>query len=269
MIPMSENFFTGRDDVWFCPHMKESLGSAASLMAHVEKDELIQEGFKGTRGLNEEFGIPKAVEVRKQPYQPEPPGSMTYQQFKQRAKAWIDAMGGKFREPKECGCVPQKYKAKIGQRWDVKSNMGVIQSQLESEANFLMDVTFDTEGSFTGHMTVPREFAVHQTGLGTSCEGKGSWYQTWSISGIVNDNSGDMLIKLRFASSPQQGQMTCYTPAGPVTKPFSRPGFSSDSVSTPLAGFVMPAKVGAKQHFEWSLLGGRNTVDIELTKVTS
>jgi hypothetical protein len=79
-----------------------------------------------------------------------------------------------------------------------------------------------------------------------------------------------MTVKVRFESSPRQKQVTCYSPNGPITKSASSPGFSSDSVSTPLsAGFRLPARVGAKRHFEWSLPPGRNTVDIEFIKAKS
>jgi hypothetical protein len=265
ILPLSENFFTGRSDEWFCPHMKESLGSAKAFLAHAEKDELIQEGFKGTRGLNEDFGIPKYIEVRKQPYKPEQPTSMRYATFKQRAKDWIDAMGGKFREPKECGCDPMKYTAKIRQRWEVQADIGIVRSQLESEANFSVDLTFESEGSFFGFTTVPRQYVQHQVAMGYVCNGKGAWFETWAVAGIVNDDTHEMMVKVRFDSSPRQGQITC----GPVTKSLSHPGFSSDSVSTPLSGFSLPAKVGAKRHFEWSLPPGRNTVDIEFIKARS
>jgi len=265
--------FTNKSEQQLCLQMKFESGSPEDFMDHIAHDRggtpFIAEAFKGTRALDEN-GQATYVNATGKDYELEPP-RITHATLIAQAQAWANAVGKKYwKQPEDCGCAPHKYKAKINQRWEVKSDVGIHQSQLESHADFLVDLTFKSEGSFFGIKTVPREFVEHAVTMGVVCDGKGTWVETWAVAGMVNAETHEMTVKVRFESSPRQKQVTCYSPNGPITKSASSPGFSSDSVSTPLsAGFRLPARVGAKRHFEWSLPPGRNTVDIEFIKAKS
>lgn len=264
--------FTNKSEEQLCLQMKDQSGSPEDFMYHIARDrdstQFIAEAFKGTRALNEN-GQAAYENATGKDYKPEAP-HITHATLIAQAQAWVNAVGKKYwKDPEDCGCAPHKYKAKINQRWEVKSDMGIHQSQLESKADFLVDLTFKSEGSFFGLKTVPREFLEHAVTMGVVCDGKGTWVETWAVAGVVNPDTHEMMVKVRFDSSPRQKQVTCYSPNGPITKSGSSPGFSSDSVATPLSGFSLPAKVGAKRHFGWSFLSGRNTLDIEFIKARS
>ncbi len=93
IIPMRHNYFVGRSAKDMCLHIKTSslTNTPAAFLRHMQNDELILEGFKGRRGLLE-------------PVTPEPP-RMSFDAVKRFANDWIEAMGGKFHKPPDCGCV--------------------------------------------------------------------------------------------------------------------------------------------------------------------
>ncbi len=258
-----------------CSHMKEVFPEAEGFLAHMQNDPLIKEGFKGTRALND-TGIdfykqrnPDKTYMREPPGTPPPPG-ITQAAVIEQAKAWVKAMGGKFHKPDDCGCTPKKYKMSVKQHWTVNANMGIVTSRLESEAAFLMDLLFEAEGQFSGHATVTRTFDEHQTGLGSACDGKAMWFETWKTTGIVNQESGEMQVKARFDASPKEGVGTCQTKIGTFKKPIRTPAINSDSVATPMRnGFTMPARVGEKRHFEWEFPPAKNTVDFSIVEEQS
>ncbi len=93
IIPMRHNYFVGRSAKDMCIHIKSSslTNTPASFLRHMQDDELVLEGFKGRRGLLE-------------PVSAEPP-TMSFATLEKYANEWIDAMGGKFHQPVDCGCV--------------------------------------------------------------------------------------------------------------------------------------------------------------------
>ena len=93
IIPMSHNHFVGRSAKDMCVHIKtSSLTNRPDLfLRHMQDDELVQEGFKGRRGLLEAVGA-------------DPP-AMSFATLQKYATEWIEAMGGKFHQPEDCGCV--------------------------------------------------------------------------------------------------------------------------------------------------------------------
>ena len=216
-----------------------------------------------------------------------------------QAKAWVQAMGGRFPKPVECGCIarttlkpgspgspglppgpgqgpggpgsPQKpsisgvtpnFKLTVHQRWEVNYGYG----QLLSDVTFPIDLVFNAQGTFMGQTAVPREYRSTQRMGPTTCEGSGKWSEVWQVNGSLNEHTGDMTMKLRFDATPKQDIATCYTPVGPITRQSTQPPIRSDSVRTPLDGFTMPAKAGAQQHFEFVFGPGKNTVDVTLVE---
>ncbi|MDI3465386.1 MAG: hypothetical protein OJF50_004207 [Nitrospira sp.] len=76
-----------------CVHIKtSSLTNRPDLfLRHMQDDELVLEGFKGRRGLLEPVGA-------------EPP-TLPFATLEKYANEWIEAMGSKFHQPSDCGCV--------------------------------------------------------------------------------------------------------------------------------------------------------------------
>lgn len=95
VIPMRHNHFLGRSAKQMCVHMKtSSLTNQPDLfLRHMQDDELVLEGFKGRKGLLEAGSV-------------EPPG-MSFATLVKYANDWIDAMGGKFHDPPDCGCTAE------------------------------------------------------------------------------------------------------------------------------------------------------------------
>jgi hypothetical protein len=257
--------FTNKSEEQLCLQMKNRLGDPGIFVRHMTRDstDLIPEAFKGTRALDDN-GIATYDNATGKDYKLEPP-KISHATLIEQAQAWADAVGEKnWLHPPDCGCVPHKNKAKITQRWTVTSDLPGSTVRLESQAEFLVDLTFKPDGTFSGTKRVPRNYAEHVTAPGGTCEGKGNWVENWSVAGNVDAETHELTMKVRFDSLPGQVQAVC----GPLGASRATRGFSSDSVSTPLsAGFKLPAKTGAKQHFEWSFGPGKNTVDVEYVKV--
>jgi hypothetical protein len=95
IIPMRHNHFVGRSTKQMCVHIKtSSLTNQPDLfLRHMQDDELVLEGFKGRKGLLETGGA-------------EPP-QMSFATLVKYANDWIDAMGGKYHDPPDCGCTAE------------------------------------------------------------------------------------------------------------------------------------------------------------------
>ncbi len=93
IIPMRHNYFVNRSAKDMCLHVKTSsmTNTPVSFLRHIQDDELVLEEFKGRRGLLE------AVT-------PAPP-TMSFATVEKYANDWIEAMGGQFHQPSDCGCV--------------------------------------------------------------------------------------------------------------------------------------------------------------------
>jgi len=85
----------------------------------MQDDELVLEGFKGRRGLLESVA-PAA-------------SKMSFATLGKFANDWIEAMGGKFHQPPDCGCVGhgdyilEFQSVRIGTQW-------VAPAQLQAHA---------------------------------------------------------------------------------------------------------------------------------------
>ncbi len=93
IIPMRHNHFVGRSTKQLCEHIKtSSLTNQPDLfLRHMQDDELVLEGFKGRKGLLEAGTA-------------EPP-RISFATVEKYANEWVEAMGGKFHQPPDCGCV--------------------------------------------------------------------------------------------------------------------------------------------------------------------
>ena len=90
---MKHNYFVRRSAKDMCIHIKTSslTDTPVSFLRHMQDDELVLEGFKGRRGLLE-------------PVTPELP-KISFAMMEKFANDWIEAMGGKFHQPPDCGCM--------------------------------------------------------------------------------------------------------------------------------------------------------------------
>ena len=255
--------FTNKSEEQLCLQMKDRFGDPGGFVNHMTRDadDFIPEAFKGTRALNEN-GQAEYLNNTGKDYVLEPP-SITHETLIEHARAWANPIGNQnWSHPLDCGCVAHKYKAKITQRWEVKTDFGGLKTQLTSQADFLVDLNFKPDSTFSGSQKVPREYAEHLTGLGQTCEGKGTWAETWEVTGKIDPETHEMTMKVRFDSSPRKAEAVC----GPLGGSRTSRGFSSDSVATPLSEFKILAKAGEKRHFEWGSSPAQNTVDLELVK---
>jgi hypothetical protein len=191
-----------------------------------------------------------------------------------KARAWIQAMGGTFPPPAQCGCkiavnVPPvrgtpgqpgsppgpgsagtrtpsttpNFKLSIHHKWEVNGPGG----HLLSEATFPIDLMPNQRGDLFGQSSVARTYQTVGS-LPIPCIDKGQWAERWQAYGIF-DEKGENLT---------------------ITKPHTIPGFSSDSVRTPLDQFKLPVQDGAKQQFVFDFGGfAKNVVDVKLEEVGS
>lgn len=150
IIPMRHNYFVSRSAKEMCMHIKtSSLTNRPDLfLRHMQDDELVLEGFKGRRGLLESVGA-------------EPP-TMSFATLEKYANEWIEAMGGKFHQPEDCGCVVHgDYVLEFSSRIVSTNKVDPAQSQASAiirlEANG--EETPNSETKYTGQGMV-----AYQTG---------------------------------------------------------------------------------------------------------
>lgn len=279
VLPIERNFFTNKDEKGLCMNMQKFFQETASgeeaaqaFVAHLRigVDGFQNESFKGTRGLNprgevfyDDFvggknGRPKTFQL-----EPPPPGTdIGLQIF---AQDWVEALGGKFRKkPPDCGCVPHRYQLKIRQRWTVN----LIGRNLESEVEVPVDLKFHKDGSITGEASVRRELQEHLSTLGTTCEASANGFETWKLVAKLDEESGQMRMKLAFNRSAMLGGGICRSRVGAEGHELKTAPIKSDDVRTPLDNLEMPARVGEKRSLEFRLGPGRNTLDLSLIEVS-
>jgi hypothetical protein len=143
-----------------------------------------------------------------------------------------------------------------------------------SEVTFPMDLTVNERRQVLGQALVQRE-GRSQVMMGM-CAGVEHWIEQWHASGILDEKTDTLTLKLWFQASPRQGTNTCKgpgtgsdqgpvgPPGSPMTTPYTNPGFRSDAYRSPLDQFTLPDKEGATQHFVIPLGPVKRSIDVTL-----
>lgn len=250
VIPMRHNHFVGRSAKQMCVHMKtSSLTNQPDLfLRHMQDDELVLEGFKGRKGLLESGTA-------------EPP-QMSFATLTKYANDWVDAMGGKFHQPPDCGCTAEGIVLEVHHliKADPPPRSNIGQALFDGSVQFeiLLQPHPHAEGLFLGEVDVVRPMIVrHVRPAANSCSGSGSQTEHWLVTAHVDPKSESMTVEFGYVTSKEQASWTCTGPAGT----------STDKLYVDLPGNLeslqMSLKTGSKKH-----IGGRYNDFLESLSMT-
>jgi hypothetical protein len=252
IIPMRHNHFVGRSTKEMCLHMKtSSLTNRPDLfLRHMQDDELVLEGFKGRKGLLEGGGA-------------EPP-AISFATVEKYANDWVDAMGGKFHRPPDCGCTTEGIVLEIYNRIQADPQSAISKigyAQFDGAVQFEILLGPIAEGWFRGELDVVRPLVVrHVRPAAHACAGSGSRTEHWQVSAQADPKTESMVLHWGFTSSDEQASWTCKGPAGTWTDELLHISlFSNDA----LHKVQMPAKSGTKKD-----LNGRDKKFLESLNIT-
>jgi hypothetical protein len=246
-IPLRHNHFVGRSAKEMCGHIKtSSLTNRPDLfLRHMQDDELVLEGFKGRRGLLE-------------PVSPEPP-TISFATVEKYANDWVEAMGGKFHQPPDCGCTAEGIVLEVHHRIKAdpppQSNIG--QALFDGAVRFEVLLEPYAEGWFRGEIDMVRPMVVgHVRPAAHQCSGSGSQLEHWLVTAQVDPKSESMTVQFGYITSNEQASWTCSGPAGTFTDDLMVELFGS------LESVQMSAKSGTKKD-----INGRNINFLEWLSV--
>lgn len=155
-------------------------------------------------------------------------------------------------------------KLSIHHKWEVNGPGG----HLLSEITFPIDLMMNERGDLFGQAAFQRTYDTVGGFAGVTCIDKGQWPERWQAYGMFDEKGENLTLKLRFDAGPKQAVGVCRTPNGPVTKQHTIPGFSSDSVRTPLDQFTVPAEDKATKQFVFDFGGfAKNVVEVKLEEL--
>jgi len=187
IIPMRHNHFVGRSTKEMCVHIKtSSLTNRPDLfLRHMQDDELVLEGFKGRRGLLEHVS-------------PEPP-TISFTTVEKYANDWVEAMGGKFHQPPDCGCTAEGIVLEVHHRIKAdpppRSNIG--QALFDGAVRFEVLLEPYAEGWFRGEIDMVRPIVVgHVRPAAHQCSGSGSQLEHWLVTAHVDPKSESMTVQI-------------------------------------------------------------------------
>jgi len=208
----------------FIGHMKDDNGDRESPFLNV--------AFAGTLGWDpSDPDNSSNIDLAKNAFgsYPAPRPPMTQEQALQQAKDWVAAMGGKFRQPEECGCAEKKYALLIHAH-------GTASFQGLREDFRLVDVgrnlpkiplTFKDDGSFSGQVNVGAESTSATSVPVIGCNGQtadqvqivanGSWADITSAASAPTSDPpiaprNPIKVKLKFSQIATQATETCIFP---------------------------------------------------------
>lgn len=248
IIPMRHNHFVGRSAKDLCAHMKTSIltNEPGLFLRHMQDDELVLEGFKGRKGLLEAGGS-------------DPP-AMSFATVEKHANEWVEAMGGKFHQPPDCGCTAEGIVLEVRHRITAdphaKSNIG--QAIFDGAVQFETLLEPYAEGWFRGEIDVVRPLVVrHVRPAAHPCSGSGSQVEHWLMTAHVDPKSESMDVRFGYTTSNEQASWQCTGPAGTFT----------DELYVDLPGNLeslqMPVKTGTKKN-----VNGRYNEFVESFSIT-
>lgn len=201
-IPHRVNHFVGRSWKQICMHLKTSslTNSPVAFLRHMQSDGQVMLGFQGRRGLLN-------------PATTEPP-AMPFDTMAKHANDWIEAMGGRFHQPAECGCEVEGLALEIRHRIYTNPDSG------SSKAGFAQ---FDGTVAFTvlleevapgwyrkDDLVIRREVEVKHTKPSFwQCAGTGWRDERWQLSVQVDEQMQTMLVRFGFVDDEQEASWTC------------------------------------------------------------
>jgi hypothetical protein len=222
-LPPPSKWFTGKSALQLCEQMKSNFSSAEQFLEHVEHDvapfPFIEEGFKGTRGLDEN-GQATYQNVTGKDFQPEPP-PITHAQFLDQAKAWVDAMGGEFTGDRDCGCKPHKYALELTYHL-LYQQPG---AKLASEAKVILPLKFVKFKEFTaeGSTEIRMIISIHDPDMDCKdsyMQFNPHWQATGTVGGPDYDPASKLQLKFTLNSPPGYiGPQTCTAHGHTATSP--------------------------------------------------
>ncbi len=220
---------------------------AAGFIGHMTDDNgdtgapFLETAFAGTMALDPDETDRAADDLRNQGGYPAPITVMTRGQAVQFAKDWVANMGGKFRQPDDCGCKEHHYALRVlahgsmqmgGMTWNLRFD-GQGTSFPEIPLNFKDDGTLsgevmavpvtDNQGSFplvscSGERTDLIKVAV-----------QGSWQDITPASQQPTSDPPvppqyPIRVRLTFSQVQTNAQETCSTPLGTLSGSSSETG---------------------------------------------
>jgi hypothetical protein len=249
VTPLSHNHFVNKSAQAMCAHIKTSslTDSPTSFLRHMQDDELVLAGFKGTRGLLE------AVT-------PEPP-RIPFATVEKFANDWVESMGRQFHQPPDCGC-----KAGLVLSFQHRVEDSLTSSGAKAgNALFDGDVSFDVglepvseranENRFAADISVTRPLRVRH--ITPRCLGSGSQTEHWQIGAWVNRGTGTVKLDFGFAPLDPRGHWVCDGKTYAV----------QPAVFTDLTELVMPLRDGASKTLAITQPGGATSEWLTITVV--
>lgn len=260
IIPNQDDFFTNKDTITLCKHLK-AMGDA--FLPHMEQDPFAAVGFEGTRGLNGD-GQAYYEAQSGQPFKPEPPRNITRPAFIKQGHDWVDAMGGKFQGDDECGCVPLHYALEIDEQVIVEGNFNGAQIHVDISTQGQVPFNMNDDASFSGEAQLQAEEKATAAFGRESCQGGYSTVVNWTTSGTIDYAQKKIQFKSKYTTTPTVLAIQC-SGLGSVSMPI--PGIDSSAYPSPLDQFELPSSVGASKTFEIPVQNGKATVTVTIILV--
>jgi hypothetical protein len=262
-LPNPDSFFAGRSTSQICNHIKSRFGdNADTFIGHMRNDEsgpapFIDVAYAGTMGLNAD-GQDQVIGTW-----PAPPPTMPRPVMLQLSKDWVKAMGGKFHNPSECGCVELEYKLRLrlSGLWHAQPPLTgsfVFAKDVPEAEQPIIPIHFADDGSISGEAT------VHIAGINAvqapniACAGnrsdlvraelKGQWRDAQQPADAMQPTPPPKIeLQVGLNRIAGQGTETC-TAAG-------RTGTENSNQSGGAFSFKygLDAAVGATQTVPWSI----------------
>jgi hypothetical protein len=211
-IPHRVNHFVGRTWKQICMHLKTSslTNTPVAFLRHMQSDAQVMLGFHGRRGL---LNPPKA----------EPP-SMPFDTMAKHANDWIDAMGGHFYQPAECGCEVEGLALEIRHRLFTNPDSGSSKAgfaQFDGTAVFNVELEEVAPGWYRkDDLVIRREVDVKHTKPSFwQCAGTGWRDERWQLSVQVDEQEQSMLVRFGFVDDGQEASWTCTAKGQTLTDP--------------------------------------------------
>lgn len=256
IIPNADDFFTNKDSVTLCKHLK---AMDDAFLPHMEQDPFAKIGFEGTRGLNA-YGQTFYQAQTGNPYKPEPPQNITRPAFIKQGHDWVDAMGGKFKGDDECGCVPHHYALVIDGQTTVDQNFSGTQLHIELLIKGQVPFNMKDDGSFSGAAPLQTQEKATASFSGESCQGGYSTVVNWTMSGTIDDAQKKIRFTSKYTTVPTVLAVQCGFGSGSMPVP----AIDSSANPSPLDQFELPSLVGSSKTFDLPVQNGKSTVTVTI-----
>lgn len=206
-IPMSQNYFVGRDWKALCVHMKTGLEPPTPdhFLGHMQSDPQVILGFRGQRGM-------------KEPTTAEPP-AMPFDTMAKHANAWVEAMDAQFHQPPQCGCEVDGIALEIRHRlYTDPQSKSARAGFAQFDGTVVIDVLLQKEDGpgdpiYRDELTVLRPLVVrHVTPSFLKCAGSGKREEYWTVTARVDEEKQSMQLHFSFTEEAEEAEWTCTGP---------------------------------------------------------